>query len=626
MGSVRRPQGKGTNQGTVATLGAVVALLLVPLVAFAQPTSRSERLRIAEQQYERANRLRADLDGTPEAQRKEKDYLEIVARYRRVYEVAPFSARAADSLAAAAEMYHEMGKQFGEKYWREAIQTYDFLRREYPHSRYAGDALFNVAQIQQVYLDDPETARATYEQFLKAYPRSRLAGKARERLKEIETQQASAAKAAEKPFEKAPEGAAAAPAKPRVSGEAGARVQVRNIRYWNAKNYTRVVLDLESEVEFQKGRVANPDRIFFDLFNTEVSTVLSGKSFDVEDGLLNRIRVAENRSGVTRVVLEVTGAEDYSVFSLPNPFRLVVDIRGPARAELAQKETPPAAAPAPAGATTAPPATNVGAALPQPPPVPQPTREGNHTLTRALGLKVGRIVIDPGHGGHDTGTIGPTGFMEKDLSLDVARRLGKLLEEQFGAEVIYTREDDTYVPLENRTALANEKQADLFLSIHANSSRKSGVRGIETFYLNVTNDAEALELASRENALAQTSVHELQDIVRKITRNEKLAESRELARGIQESLYKELRKQSREIKSRGVKQAPFVVLIGANMPSVLAEVAFLSNREDEQLLKSPQGRQAVAEALLAGMTDYMKSLNSAAFARTDEKPEPPNPD
>ena len=613
MGSVKRPQ--GTNQGTVAALGAVVALLLVPLVAFSQPTSRNERLRIAEQQYERANRLRADLDGTPETQRKEKDYLEIVARYRRVYDVAPFSARAADSLAAAAEMYHEMGKRFGEKYWQEAIKTYEFLRREYPHSRYRDDALFNVAQIQQVYLNDPKVAQATYEQFLKAYPTSRHAAKARERLKEIEVEQASAAKAAEKLPERA--ATAAAP---------GARVQVRNIRYWNAKNFTRVVLDLEGEVDYQKGRVANPDRIFFDLFNTEVSTVLSGKSFDVEDGLLDRIRVAENRSGVTRVVLEVTGAEDYSVFSLPNPFRLVVDIRGPARAELAQKETPPAAAPAPAAATTAPPATNAGATLPQPPSVPQPTREGNHTLTRALGLKVGRIVIDPGHGGHDTGTIGPTGFMEKDLSLDVARRLGKLLVEQFGAEVVYTREDDTYVPLENRTALANEKQADLFLSIHANSSRKSSVRGIETFYLNVTNDPEALELASRENALAQTSVHELQDIVRKITRNEKLAESRELARGIQESLYKELRKQSREIKSRGVKQAPFVVLIGANMPSVLAEVAFLSNREDEQLLKSPQGRQAVAEALLAGMTDYMKSLNSASFARTDEKPEPPNPD
>jgi len=292
----------------------------------------------------------------------------------------------------------------------------------------------------------------------------------------------------------------------------------------------------------------------------------------------------------------------------------VVDIRGPAKAELASKKPP---------AESAPPATETAVAtLPQPPPTPQPTKDGNHTLTRALGLKVGRIVIDPGHGGHDTGTIGPTGFMEKDLALDVARRLGKLLQEQHGAEVIYTREDDTFVPLENRIALANEKQADLFVSIHANSSRNRRVRGVETFYLNVTNDPEALELAARENALAQTSVHELQDIVRKITRNEKLAESRELAREIQRNLHAGLKKLSPETSNRGVKQAPFVVLIGANMPSVLAELAFLSNRDEEEVLKSPQGRQAVAEALLAGMTEYLKSLNSVAFARTEEKAAP----
>src|SRR3989338_9025884 len=369
MGSVKRPQ--GTNQGTVAALEAVVALLLVPLVAFSQPTSRNERLRIAEQQYERANRLRADLDGTPETQRKEKASREFVPGPGGSSAAPPSGPGPPAPRAAAAEMYHEMGKRFGEKYWQEAIKTYEFLRREYPHSRYRDDALFNVAQIQQVYLNDPKVAQATYEQFLKAYPTSRHAAKARERLKEIEVEQASAAKAAEK----LPERAATA-------GAPGARVQVRNIRYWNAKNFTRIVLDLEGEVDYQKGRVANPDRIFFDLFNTEVSTVLSGKSFDVEDGLLDRIRVAENRSGATRVAREVTGAEDYSVFSLPNPFRLVVDIRGPARAEPARKAAPERGPPPAARGGS--PRSTAGAALPQPPSVTQPTREGNHTLTRAL--------------------------------------------------------------------------------------------------------------------------------------------------------------------------------------------------------------------------------------------------
>ncbi|MBI4462289.1 MAG: N-acetylmuramoyl-L-alanine amidase [Acidobacteria bacterium] len=602
---MRRP--KGTSQGWVGSLGVIVTLLLVPLLAAAAPTSRSERHRIAKDQLERADRLKADLDGTPQDKRQEKDYLNVIRLYRRVYDVAPFSSLAADALAAAAEMYHDMGKQFDRKYWVEAIDTYQFLRREYPHSRYSDDALFNVAQIQHIHLEDTQTALATYRELLKTYAGSRHAPKAKERVRQIEAEQA-AEKAAAKPE-------TPAAATTQLAG-AGARVQVRNIRYWNTKNFTRVVVDLDDEIRFQEGRIDNPDRIFFDLFNTELSTVIAGKSFEVADGLLDRIRVAENRAGVTRVVLEVNSAEDYSVFSLPNPFRLVVDIRGPARAAGAQKT--PAEQPGPV-AETPKEAETARASLPQPPPVPQPTKDGSHTLTRALGLKIGRIVLDPGHGGHDTGTIGSSGFMEKDLALDVARRLGKLLGEQLGAEVIFTREDDTFVPLENRIAVANEKQADLFLSIHANSSRNRTVRGVETFYLNVTNDPEALELAARENALAQKTVHELQDLVRKITRNEKLGESRELAREIQRSLHAELRKLSRETANRGVKQAPFVVLIGANMPSVLAEVAFLSNPDDEELLKSPQGRQAVAEALLGGMTEYMKNMNSVAFARSEEK-------
>lgn len=237
-------------------------------------------------------------------------------------------------------------------------------------------------------------------------------------------------------------------------------------------------------------------------------------------------------------------------------------------------------------------------------------------------MKVGRIAIDPGHGGHDTGTIGPTGLMEKNLTLDVALRLQKLLEKELGAEVILTREDDSFVPLENRIALANEQQADLFLSIHANSSRNRAIRGVESFILNVSNDPEVLALAARENALAQKSIHELQDLVRRITRNEKLAESREFALEIQQHLHGELRRVARQIRNRGVKQAPFVVLIGGNMPSVLIEISFLSNPQDEKFLKTPEGRQRVAEALLAGMTEYLKNLNSVAYARTDGDAEP----
>jgi len=240
-----------------------------------------------------------------------------------------------------------------------------------------------------------------------------------------------------------------------------------------------------------------------------------------------------------------------------------------------------------------------------------PTRDGQSTLTRTLGLKIGRIVIDPGHGGHDTGTIGPTGLMEKDLCLDVALRLGKIIQQRLpGAEVVYTRSDDTFIPLEERTRVANESKADLFISIHANSSHDHAARGIETYYLNLKGSPDAMEVAARENATAQESIHDLEDIVKKIARSEKIDESREFAADIQESLAKRIQKLNKTVKDRGVRKAPFVVLVGAGMPSILTEISFLSNPADEQLLKKPEHRQRVAEGLYQGMANYLQSLNS----------------
>jgi N-acetylmuramoyl-L-alanine amidase len=240
-----------------------------------------------------------------------------------------------------------------------------------------------------------------------------------------------------------------------------------------------------------------------------------------------------------------------------------------------------------------------------------PTRDGQATLTRTLGLKIGRIVIDAGHGGHDTGTIGPTGLMEKDLCLDVALRLGKIIQQRLpGAEVVYTRSDDTFIPLEERTHIANEVKADLFISIHANSSHDHGARGIETYYLNLKGSPDAMEVASRENATAQQSVHDLEDLVKKIARSEKIDESREFAADIQDSLAKRIQKSYKPVKDRGVRKAPFVVLIGADMPSILTEISFLSNPADEQLLKKPDHRQRVAEGLYQGVASYLQSLNS----------------
>jgi N-acetylmuramoyl-L-alanine amidase len=240
-----------------------------------------------------------------------------------------------------------------------------------------------------------------------------------------------------------------------------------------------------------------------------------------------------------------------------------------------------------------------------------PTRDGQSTLTRTLGLKIGRIVIDAGHGGHDTGTIGPTGLMEKDICLDVALRLGKIVKQRLpGAEVVYTRSDDTFIPLEERTRIANESRADLFISIHANSSHDHAARGIETYYLNLKGSPDAMEVAARENSTAQESIHDLEDIVKKIARSEKIDESREFAADIQESLAKRIQKLNKTVKDRGVRKAPFVVLVGADMPSILTEISFLSNPADERLLKNPEHRQRVAEGLYQGMANYLQSLNS----------------
>jgi N-acetylmuramoyl-L-alanine amidase len=250
-------------------------------------------------------------------------------------------------------------------------------------------------------------------------------------------------------------------------------------------------------------------------------------------------------------------------------------------------------------------------ALLEPPPEPRPTRDGQRSLTRALGLKINRIVIDAGHGGHDTGTIGPHGLMEKDLCLDVAQRLGALIEQKLpGADVVYTRSDDTFVPLEERTAIANRAQADLFISIHANSSHDGSARGVETYYLNFATTEESMEVASRENALSQESLHDLQDIIKKIARNDKIEESKELASDIQDSLTQRLQVVSHSERNRGVKKAPFVVLIGANMPSILSEISFVSNPADEKLLRKPDQRQRIADGLFRGVSSYLESLNS----------------
>jgi N-acetylmuramoyl-L-alanine amidase len=246
-------------------------------------------------------------------------------------------------------------------------------------------------------------------------------------------------------------------------------------------------------------------------------------------------------------------------------------------------------------------------------------RSGDRSLVRVFGLKLGRVVIDAGHGGHDTGTIGPNGLMEKDLVLDVALRLGKLISKQLGAEVVYTRSGDVFIPLEERTKIANDEKADLFISIHANSSPQASATGVETYYFNLTSDRRGLDLASRENATSTSSISDLNDLLHKAVLQTKLEESREFAQSVQSSLWTASRRLNSRSKDRGIRQAPFVVLIGATMPSILAEIGFVSNPHDARLLKRNDQRQRIAEALFKGISQYANTLSHTQLARVGSR-------
>jgi len=619
----------------ISRVGGAVAVAALVLLSAAPAGAQSlaQKKSSAKAQYERADKLRTGLQGKPQKDRTLREYQQLVTAFRRVYLITPHAAEVPDALRAVAETYQEMGRQFDPKYYQSAIDAYQFLLHEYPASRHRTDALFTIAQIQQSDLDEPEAAELTYQEYIKRFPRSSRAEQAKRALADIAADREAKKKAAAS--------AAATAAAAAERAQQGKTPQVLNIRFWNAEDYTRVVVDLEDAMEWRAERISNPDRIYFDLHKARLSSTLAGKSFAVGNGFLKMIRVAPNQVGVVRVVLDLEKVKDYSVFMLPNPYRLVVDVYGEpttttraANTEKSKAETPaptkkaePEKTPAVETAEAEKPAktttgkgksakTEVASAEPTPPPPTpaQPKSDGTHSLTRALGLKIGRVVIDAGHGGHDTGTIGPTGLMEKDLCLDLALRLGKMIQEKLpGVEVYYTREDDTFVPLENRTALANQVGADMFISIHANSSRDRSARGIETYYLSFTTSEDALEVAARENATSQSSIHELQDILKQIARNEKVEESRELAQQVQGALSGRMQRVSRNLKDRGVKKAPFVVLIGANMPSVLTEISFLSNPTDEAMLKRAEHRDWVVQGIYNGVESYLTSLGTVAY-------------
>jgi N-acetylmuramoyl-L-alanine amidase len=538
------------------------------------------------------------------------------------------------------------------------VAAYEAVVRHYPASSYSDNALWQAGRLA---LDafarfgqtaDRDTGIRLLRRLAAGYPSSTLAAHVPELILRANDDAASGRTS---PLPQATTGVAA---EPRVSSNRLATI--RDIRRAVLPDAVRITIELDSEVPFHDERIADPARVFVDLPGTRAAPPLVDQTlrFNADADIVRQVRIGRHPNNTTRVVLDAAGITSYSVYPLYSPYRLVIDCVRPAAVAEMPKPPLPAPTPAPAPAmlgarsltkewprrlpSTAPRATAIIAeasvvdeppALPKvveapPPPLahrrtaaaasepsvpiapPATNVSGGLSMARQLGLGVSRIVIDAGHGGHDPGAKGK-GVTEAELVLDVALRLEKLLNKVAGVEVILTRRTDEFIPLPERTAIANREGADLFLSIHANASPNPQARGIETYFLNFANNGSAAAVAARENAASTLGMGELPDFVKAIATNNKVDESRDFATHVQRAMSERLRASNRTLKDLGVKQAPFVVLIGAAMPAVLAEISFVTNPQEAKLLKSNLYRQRIADSLFNAIKKYQTSLKAA---------------
>ena len=560
----------------------------------------------------------------------------------------------------------------------QVMTSFESLVRRFPASGYADDALWRAASLADVAYqrlnrpEDREKALKLYRWLVQEYPKSTFVKQANGKIAAMTKLKAPPAPAvAAVPALNlpaiAPATAAPLPSKPVTplalpsralmpvalaaatvvanpaiddgdEAPLSNRAVLTSIQRVVLPDAVRVTLELDREVAYKEGRIDGPARLFFDLKNVETTAALKDKVLTYGSDVVSKIRVGRHPDNTVRVVLDFEEVTRYSVFTLYGPFRLVIDAERatttakavplqtdfipvpPAKPTVIEEpvpaapvpETPPPPlppAPVPAAAPPAPPAP----ALEARPTAPAANAAGGFSIARQLGLSVSRIVIDPGHGGHDPGTPAK-GLTEAQLTLDVALRLEKLLAKETGVEVVLTRRTDVYVPLEERTAIANRSSADLFLSIHANSSRTTTAKGVETFFLSFASSPDAEAIAARENSASEREMHQLPDLIKAISLNNKLDESRDLANMVQDALVANLKKSNKDVRSRGVKKAPFVVLIGAQMPSVLAEISFITNRQELQLLKTNAYKQRIAESLYNAVMKYRRSLKGTAVA------------
>ena len=620
----------------VVVFALVFCLAVRPVLNAADPETSSvhnARSR-AEDLFQYAGTLTRDLHNRTPDQRNTGDYRRALDAYGQVVRLNTDNCFSAESLARIAQLLREMADVTGDSaLYDQAIKTYRSVIVDHPHSAFVSEALINIAEIYEENLQDLDGAANAYRELAAYFPDSVLGREARAVLARFE------AELGRRPVDVV--------VAPDVNAGDAAAIGLRrliNLRSFSGPDYARVVLDLSDQSQFTVRRTDN--RVSFELAQSSVAPSLYGRRFIVgESRLLRRITVSQNNATGLRVNVDLGTTFDYSAFRLSEPERIVIDFhadrlvlsRGPGPEAIESRVAPVARIPEgrakPGGRAGG--DRNPLMSLPE---ISDPietlantrssARAANpaEALAKALGAKIDvrvaeapirRIVIDPGHGGHDTGTISAGGMREKDLVLDVARRLRGYIKYSYpDVEVILTRESDRFVALEERAAIANSRRADLFISIHANASQSRIASGVETYFVSPDRvPAEDLQTAARENATLPTSKsgEGAQPVVASVTTiGNRVAESRELARYIQSGLVRGIGAQSPSTAAnRGVKHAPFVVLLGASMPSVLAEVSFLSNRKDEALLQTVEFRERVAASLYAGLNAYLRKNRSA---------------
>jgi N-acetylmuramoyl-L-alanine amidase len=550
--------------------------------------------------YYQAKQYSREVTGSPALAGERQNWLTAITNFRKIYLADQTHQLAPSCLFMMARLYRTMYGTFKNPLdLSEATAYYEDIVALYAHNRLADDALFAVADIYLAERHAPDKAARLFTRLLRIYPDGDMAPAAAAALAKISGAAPAKAPVRLTAGKKTPITQATAiapsPGSPKAS--------LKPLRYWSNDNYTRVVIETSNPVKYRENllkKTANaPRRLYIDLENCRIAPELRDP-IPINDGLLKRVRSGQFAPDITRVVLDTQSLSDYKIFSLQDPFRIVIDLKG--QNSGATQAEPPAVL-LNAGAKSAVEAAAQTTVARGTPP----------SLAQQLGLGIKRIILDPGHGGKDSGACGKDGVMEKDIVLKVALQLARKLREKLGCEVIMTRTSDVFIPLEERTAIANSKEGDLFISIHVNAAPNHKARGIETYILDLARSKNAMELAARENSTSTSQISNLQNILLDLIRNSKKSESIKLAEYVQDHMVNGLRPRY-PIKNLGVKQAPFVVLVGAQMPAILTEIAFLSNPTEAKWLQSADYIDKVSDQLLAGISGYTNELNFAYLA------------